>query len=318
MRVVLGRGLAPVPNRSGFLFIMRRHVLRLAAAAAVLLPGMLLGTTLAAPAWGADKDSGVSTLVRPGTAINPLDARAAAAKSAGITSASLTLTAASWQSGTIPVGGSEYWTWRHAPARAVFAVSVAPVDVEQHYDCVLRVARTWYVKTPSNERQLRIKITNPAEQNQACQGKILLNWTAPGTPLSWHTANLSPGATASYAWKNANPAKVYLAGLNPMGATSANCAFEVISTSYHRQPSGQVQFRFTVKNIGSVTCLSLIQLAWLDTVPLPSSDVAAPQMLHPGNEGLVAWFKYPLSTNSVYVPGLSLSSQNATAACRIR
>jgi uridine phosphorylase len=117
---------------------MRRQVLRLVGATAALWSVLLLGTSLVASAASADSGAG--------TAVNPADARAAAAKSAGFRAAAgVGHAAVTWQSGSIVVGGSEYWTWHNTPANAIFEVSLAPHDVEQHRTCFLRVARTWYV-----------------------------------------------------------------------------------------------------------------------------------------------------------------------------
>jgi hypothetical protein len=294
---------------------MRRHVLRSAAATAALLPALLLGTSLVVPASASEVES--SAEARAGTEANPRDARDAAARSRGIRAATLTPVAQSWPSGTIPVGGSEYWSWSHAPVNAVLAVAIAPHDLTQHNTCSLRVARTWYVKTSSGERQFRFQITNPADQLQSCQGKILLDWKSAGT--TWSSGTLSSGATGSWTWKHANPAKVYVVGVNPAKTGTGKCAIEITSTAYVRQASGEVQYTFALKNIGSLPCGSQIQLAWLDTTVLPVASVLNPQTLQPNGEGQVVWTKYPLSSDVVHVPGLSLTNTTSqpSSACQI-
>jgi hypothetical protein len=295
---------------------MSKHKLRLAAATAALLPAILIGASLSVPAGAAQVGASTAS-AGAGTAAHPKDARAAAAKSSQIRAAAgVGHAAVSWdQSAPLAVGASEYWTWHNAPTDAIFEVSLnpkvpAPTDI-----CTLRVARTWYVKTPSGERQFRFQITNPAGMGQSCQGKVLLDWKHSGA--SFASGTLNAGATTSGTWNNANPARVYLVGLDPAKLSTDKCAIEVTSTSYARQTSGEVEFRFTLKNIGSVACGTQIHLTWLKPLGLPAAQIVKSPIMAPNSDGQVAWSLYPFSTDVVYVPGLSLTSTSTTAACQI-
>jgi hypothetical protein len=145
---------------------------------------------------------------------------------------------------------------------------------------------------------------------------VLLNWVVPGT--SWSSGTLNPGASTTTTWKHANPAKVYVVGLNPGKVSTANCAFELTSASYIRVNSTEKQFTFTVKNIGSVACSAGVQLGWLDSILIPVSEKFNPQVLHPNAEGSVGWSKYLLSTDAVYVLGVNLTRIDTSAPCRVK
>ncbi|HST80753.1 MAG TPA: hypothetical protein VLL08_03305 [Kineosporiaceae bacterium] len=284
----------------------------MAAATAALLPAVLLGAALAVPASATSASAAVS-----GSAANPRDARAAAAKSAGFkVAAGVGHAAVNWQSGTIAVGGSETWTWNNAAADAIYEVGIAPKDVEEYNQCALRVARSWYVKMPTGQRQFRFTVVNGADHHQACQGKILLNWAVPGTSFS--SGTLNPGATTSVTWRHANPTKVYVVGLNPTVNTNSNCTLEITSTTYTQLVNGEKQFKFTAKNIGTVACSGTIQLAWLDTIDTSELWFDDPRAVSPNAKDTLGWFDYPVGATAVYVPGLSLKSTSTAAGCQFR
>jgi len=72
---------------------------------------------------------------------------------------------------------------------------------------------------------------------------------------SGFSGTMAPGATRTSHWNNALSNAVYRIGLAPVGAsTSAPCQFEVTNQWYDRLSSGEREFYYTIKNIGSISC----------------------------------------------------------------
>ena len=82
--------------------------------------------------------------------------------------------------------------------------------------------------------------------------------TAPAhATLDWsgYSGTMAPGASMTRKWNNSRTNAVYQVGLSPVGAsTSADCEFEVTNQWYDRLNSGEREFFYTIKNIGSISC----------------------------------------------------------------
>lgn len=167
--------------------------------------------------------------------------------------------------GGIAAGASKSWTWNNAnPLTASHLIGVSPSGATSTDSCQLEVTRLWYVRQPG-ERELKFTVKNVGAI--ACQGDVQLALTTDAAS-SWSTSNLSPGGAQSWVWNNANPLdRVYVPGLSP-GSSVTPCQLEV-TQSYYRQVinsggSTEREFRFTVKNAGTSTCLGTVLLNYLD------------------------------------------------------
>jgi len=96
---------------------------------------------------------------------------------------------------------------------------------------------------------------------------------------------LAPGVSQSWVWNDASSTRSYQAGLSPVGATtSASCKFEVTRSYYAQQPSGELEFRFTIKNIGTISSAANILLA-----SAANSSVGFTGVLDPGESLNATW-----------------------------
>src|SRR5688500_17392803 len=123
--------------------------------------------------------------------------------------------------------------------------------------------------------------------------------TAAHAAPSWNSGTVAPGASQSWVWNNVPAGIAYEVGLTPMWATpSATCSFEIMRTSYVQQPGGEREFRFTIKNIGTISCATQITLRELVSVAglwqLPT--------LSPGASTTRTWNNASLTSS--YAPGL--------------
>ncbi|MEV0643833.1 hypothetical protein AB0I28_01080 [Phytomonospora sp. NPDC050363] len=191
----------------------------------------------------------------PGTDKVSLDARAAAGvgANAGIG------VQASWYSGTVAAGGTQNWHWNNAPATAAYKVGFSPAGASTSAVCQFEVVRDWHVQQPGGEREYHFTIKNSG--SISCGTQVLLGGLTAFT--SWSTGGVSPGVTQNWQWNNANPLNsAHVVGLSPQGATgSTACQFEVVRSWYLKQASGEREFHFQVKNVGSITCTADIRLA---------------------------------------------------------
>ena len=102
----------------------------------------------------------------------------------------------------------------------------------------------------------------------ACQGDIQLAVVTTANS-SWSTGSMSPGASGTWVWNNANPLdRVYAPGLSPAGAVgSTPCQLEV-TKSYYQQVintdgTTERKFYLTVQNTGTLTCSGTVLLNYL-------------------------------------------------------
>jgi hypothetical protein len=163
-----------------------------------------------------------------------------------------------WATGGIEVGASKTWTWNNAnPLTASHLVGISPSGATSANACQLEVIRSWYAQQPGGEREFKFTVKNVGAI--ACQGDIQLA-VVTNANSSWSTGSMSPGASKTWGWNNANPLdRVYATGLSPAGASGiSTCQLEV-TASYYRQVinSGgttEREYYLTVANVGSLTC----------------------------------------------------------------
>jgi hypothetical protein len=174
----------------------------------------------------------------------------------------------SFASGGIDAGVSRSYTWNNAnPTSASFYANLVPSGATSGDDCVLEVTRTWYVQQPGGEREFHFTVKNAGAI--ACQGTVNIGLTS-SLASSWQTAALSPGASQSWTWNNANPLdRIYVPGLSPLGASGLQACSLEVTQSYYRQvlnTSGTTEreFHFTVKNVGSLACYGTILLSYMN------------------------------------------------------
>jgi hypothetical protein len=241
---------------------------KVATTVATLAVAALMGT-LFHPAAAVAASPGGS-----GKGPSGLDARAAAGVSAETVKSESIGIQASWYSGTVAAGGTQYWFWNNAnPLTAAYKVGFSPLGASTTAACQFEVTRSWYVQQYGGEREFHFTIRNSG--SIACAANILLSSLNAGT--SWSTGGVNPGASQSWTWNN-NPANLnFLVGLSPAGATNtATCQFEVTRSWYEKRSSGEREFHFVVKNVGTIACVADIRLAWTSTGTTWTTSVIGP------------------------------------------
>lgn len=216
---------------------------------------------------------------------------------------------ATWYSGTIAPGGTQNWVWNNAPATAVYKVALSPVGASTTADCEFETTRSWDVQQPGGEREFHWTIKNVG--TIACGTNVLLSSLSAGN--SWASGGIDAGDSKSWTWNNANPLDAaYLAGVAPSGATSSSsCQFEVTSSSYVDQPSGEREFRFTVKNTGTIACQGTVLLA-----KKSAGNSFAIGPIGSGNTGSYVWHNAP--TDLVFLLGLTPNGATSSTACQLK
>jgi hypothetical protein len=172
-----------------------------------------------------------------------------------------------WATGGIDVGASKSWTWNNAnPLTATYVVGISPSGATSSSPCQLEVTRSWYDQQPGGEREFKFTVTNVGAV--ACQGDVQLV-AVTNANSSWSTGTMSPGASGTWVWNNANPLdRVYAPGLSPGGASGVTpCVLEV-TKSYYQQfinSDGTTERKFflTVQNTGSLTCYGTVLLNYI-------------------------------------------------------
>jgi hypothetical protein len=241
------------------------------------------------------------------------DARAAAAAEAQspgkLGTVSVNPTLATWYTGSIAVGATQHWYWNNANLTHAFQVGLSPVGASTASACQLEVTRTYDVQKYGGEREFHFDIKNTG--SIACGANILLDSKARSS--TWDTGGIEPGASKSWTWNNASPITAsFFVGVSPSGATSANnCSIEVTRTWYVEQPTGEREFKFTVKNIGAIACQGDIQLAATSSVPSIFSTGVIPV----GGTYASHWNNANPLTR-LYVPGLAPAA-SSTTACQL-
>lgn len=272
----------------------------------------VLGTTLLT---GCGVDPGevqVDESTKDSAPLVALDGRAAAAAE-GVKGMSLSggfTTLASWYSGSVAPGASQYWSWNNAFPTAAYTVGLSPVGASTTGACRFEVIRAWDVQQYSGEREFHFIIRNIG--SITCGTNILIESRERSN--TWLTGGIDPGASKSWTWNNANPlTAAHLVGVSPSGATSTQpCQLEVTRSWYGQRPGGEREFYFTVQNVGSIACQGAIQLATITS----SSSSWSTGSLSPGTSKSWVWNNAnPL--DRVYATGLSPAGASGSSICQL-
>jgi hypothetical protein len=175
---------------------------------------------------------------------------------------------ATWATGGIAAGASKSWTWNNAnPLTASHVIGVAPSGATSGNPCELEVTNTWYSQQPTTgERELKFTVKNTGAI--ACQGDIQLA-VITNVNSSWSSGFLSPGATKTWVWNNANPLdRIYATGVSPTGAAGAYSCDLKVSRTYYQQKintdgTAEREYYLTIQNVGSLTCAGDVLLNYL-------------------------------------------------------
>ncbi len=261
---------------------MRTTLLSILTASAALLLSPLAATQAAS----ADQ--------APATSPVSLDARAAAAAAgSGIG------TQSSWFSGTLSPGASQSWLWNNASSTRSYKAGLSPVGATTSASCWVEVTKSSYAQKNSGELEFRFTIKNVG--TISCGANILLSSTTNSAVGA--TGGLNPGASKSYTWNNAVAGQSHLVGLVPSGATStADCQFQVTRGYYARQSTGEREFRYTIQNVGSVTCQTGIRMAFIAS----STSFNTPTLA--AGSSSTSWWNDANPLTRVYAPGLQPSA----------
>ena len=121
---------------------------------------------------------------------------------------------------------------------------------------------------------------------------------------------LQPGATKSWHWNNAPTGRVYNVGLSPSGATTTKmCQFEVVKTWYETTHTGEREFYWRIKNVGSLACGA--------TVVLTAVVATTSQDWGPFAPGVDWGFSLPWTTpGTAALLGLTATGAQPSADCR--
>jgi hypothetical protein len=245
--------------------------------------------------------------------IAPLDGRAAADAEGkfrsllGILPLGLT---SQWYSGTVAPGVTQHWYWNNSSLTAAYQVGLSPIGASTTSACQFEVTRTWDVQRYGGEREFHFDIKNTGAI--ACGANVLLG--SKTRVATWGTLGIAPGASKNMVWNNANPlTAAYFVGISPDGATSGNpCELEVTRTWYLQQPSGEREFRFTVKNVGAIACQGDVQLALTNAA---SSSWSTSAIAAGATKSWVWNNANPL--DRIYVPGLSPGGASGLSTCQL-
>jgi len=169
--------------------------------------------------------------------------------------------AGAWSTGGVDPGASMTKHWNNAnPLTNSYVAGLSPVGATGTTACQFEVTREWYAQQPGGEREFWFTIKNVG--TIACSTNILLG-TKASTKITT-TGTLAAGASISKSWNNANPLNAaHIVGLSPLGATSTACQLEVTRTWYRQviNPPAERELRYTVKNVGSISCSADVLLA---------------------------------------------------------
>jgi hypothetical protein len=233
----------------------------------------------------------------------PVDARAAAHATAASTQSS-------WFSGTVAAGKTKSFVWNNANPQYAFVVGFAPVGATTTQGCAFEVDRSWYVQQSDGDRQFRFDIKNVG--SLACGTEILISGVKDQVG-PWTTGGVDAGGYYTGRWNNANPLTTsYIVGVAPSGAThSADCRFEIVRTWYVQQPTGEREFWFTAKNVGTIACTAEVLLAGEASKALPNTGDLAP------NQSLTRRWNNANPLDHQYVVGLSPKGDSFGVACQM-
>lgn len=241
-----------------------------------------------------------------------LDGRAAAAAEGvrGMAVSSMGLVS-SWYSNSVAPGATQHWYWNNAGSTAAYKVGLSPTGASTSSPCQFEVTRSWDVQQYGGEREFHFYIKNTG--TITCGTNILLGSQTRSN--TWATGGLDVGASKSWTWNNANPLTAsHVVGIVPSGATSGSpCELEVTNSWYTQQPTGEREFKFTVKNVGAIACQGDIQLA---TITNANSSWSTGS-LSPGASHSTTWNNAnPL--DRVYAPGVSPTGATGASTCDLK
>jgi hypothetical protein len=139
-----------------------------------------------------------------------------------------------------------------------------------------------------------------------------LNTTGAQPMATWFSGTLDPNDTQNWVWNNASANAVFKVGLSPVGAsTSADCRFETIRSWDVQQPSGEREFHWTIKNVGTIACGTNVLLSSLSAV-----NSFASGGINAGGSKSWTWNNAnPLDAS--FLAGLRPSGATSTAACQL-
>jgi hypothetical protein len=130
--------------------------------------------------------------------------------------------------------------------------------------------------------------------------------------VTWFSGTMAAGASSSWVWNNAGATRAYTVSLSPVGAsTTTACQFEVTRSWDVQQASGEREFHWIIKNVGTIACGTNVML---------SSIVAANTWqtggINAGASKSMTW-NHANPKDTVYLPGLNPSGATSTASCQL-
>jgi hypothetical protein len=280
------------------------------AISAVLTTGLWAGCAIEPGADAGEPSYDGEALGDPAPLLDGRAAAAAEAKVLGIGAPGPLALTSQWYSGALAPGASQSWTWNNASLTSAYQVGLSPVGASTSSSCRIEVSRTWDVQKHGGERELRFTIKNLSAIT--CGANILL--ASKPRFATWATGGIDAGGSRSFTWNNANPLTAsHFVSVSPSGATTTSaCQLEVTRTWYRRQPSGERELAFTVKNVGDIACQGDIQLA---ATTDDASSWSTPSIA-PGGTSSWTWNNANPVTR-VYVAGLSPQGASSTSACTL-
>jgi hypothetical protein len=160
---------------------------------------------------------------------------------------------ASFALGALNPGQSTTTHWNNLdPSLPVYRIGLSPAGATSTDECAMEVTRTWFARDWF-ERELWMTVKNTG--TIACSTTVLL--ANMDNDIEIVTPQIAPGGTHSSQWNKANPlTATYWLALNPR--TNTFCKLEATRQYYVQRVNSngttEREFRFTVKNVGSVTC----------------------------------------------------------------
>jgi hypothetical protein len=257
----------------------------------------------------ADEAAAVGATPPAGPALDARVAASAASEPGGAGAGGTTGTLAGWHTGLLAPGAQQHWHWNNA-GTGVYKVGLSPSGATSAGACQFKVIRSWDIQQPGGEREFHFIVQNTG--SISCSTNILLQSQAAMT--TWSTGTVSVGATQSWTWNNANPLNsAHFVNVSPTGATgSTTCELEVTRSWYVQQPGGEREFRFHVKNVGTLACGGTVLLASNTN----ANSSWATGTLAPG--ATASWFWNNANPrNRVYVPGVSPLGATGSSSCQL-
>lgn len=178
------------------------------------------------------------------------------------------------------------------------------------------------VEDQDQDRASQVTADLPASPERALDGRaaVAAGIQAPGAAAispaslasSWFSGSIAPGASQNWVWNNASVSGAYKVGLSPIGAsTTAPCQFQVTRTWDVQQPGGEHEFRFTIKNTGTITCGTTVLLAFqprTGTWETGGIDIG---------QSREYWWNHANPLTATYIAGVAPSGATSSSPCVI-